>query len=336
MRASVLLGALVAAAAAAAVYGQTPSAARPVPAESRAVDADLALVDEYCASCHDDDKKKGGFSFEAFDLAHPASECGTGGEDHPEASHRPDAPRRARASGPGGLAGVRLVAGESSSMPSRGRDPGRPLLHRLNRTEYRNAIRDLLDLDVDTAKLLPADNVTQGFDNMSEALTVTPTLMDAYASAAGKIARLAVGDPAASVTVDTYRLPTNFSQTRHVDGTPPGTRGGIAVLYNFPADAEYVFKASLVFTRNTFLFGSTIAGEQLEIAVDGERVALFDINPLMKGVDNNLETHAGQGRRPARTRFPPHSSTRTTVRSTTSCAGPSARSATTSSDRRRG
>jgi len=170
------------------------------------------------------------------------------------------------------------------------RDPGRPLLHRLNRTEYRNAVRDLLDLDIDAEKLLPADNVTQGFDNLSEALTVTPTLMDAYASAAGKIARMAVGDPKASVTVETYRLATNFSQTRHVAGTPPGTRGGLAVLYNFPADGEYVFRASLFFTRNTFLFGSTIAGEQIEIAVDGARVGLFDINPLMKGTDNNLET----------------------------------------------
>ena len=81
-------------------------------------------------------------------------------------------------------------------------------------------------------------------------------------------------------------------------------------VYNFPADGEYVFKASLVFTRNTFLFGSTIAGEQLEIAVDGERVALFDINPLMKGVDNNLRDAAGQGRRPARIRSPPRSSPR--------------------------
>jgi hypothetical protein len=169
-------------------------------------------------------------------------------------------------------------------------DPGRPLLHRLNRTEYHNAVHDLLDLDVDTEVLLPADNVTQGFDNMSEALTVTPTLMDAYASAAGTIARLAVGDPGVSVSVATYRLPTNFSQTRYVEGAPLGTRGGTAVLYNFPADGDYVFKASLFFTRNTFLFGATIAGEQLEIAVDGARVALFDVDPLMKGSDNDLET----------------------------------------------
>jgi hypothetical protein len=254
-----------------------------------AIERDSAFVDRYCISCHDDTDKDGGFSFEQFDLSHPETNAARAekiilkirtGLMPPAGRKRPDeGALRAFAS----ALGARLDA----ATPA---DPGRPLLHRLNRTEYHNAIRDLLDLDVDTDTLLPPDNVTQGFDNMSQALTVTPTLMDAYASAAGKIARLAVGDPEASVGVSTYRLPTNLSQTRHVDGAPLGTRGGIAVRYNFPADGEYVFKAALFFTRNTFLFGSTIAGEQLEIAVDGARAGLFDINPLMKNADNNLET----------------------------------------------
>ncbi len=295
MKASFLPGALLAAIVVVA-HGQAPgtatSAVTPqtsAPDVSSDVAADAALAQQYCAKCHGGRNKSGGFSLDALDLAHPGANAAQAekvilkirtGLMPPARAPRPDAP---------------VLQAFATSLASRidaesARDPGRPLLHRLNRTEYRNAVRDLLDLDIETGQLLPADNVTQGFDNMSEALTVTPTLMDAYASAAGKIARLAVGDPGASVTVDIYRLPTNFSQTRYVDGAPLGTRGGIVVHYNFPVDAEYVFKASLFFTRNTFLFGSTIAGEQLEVAIDGARVGLFNINPLMLGDDNDFET----------------------------------------------
>jgi mono/diheme cytochrome c family protein len=274
-----LISALV---ATAVVYGHAQATSGPAKAER-------ALVEQYCAGCHNERNNSGGFSFSQLDLAHPALNADQAekvilkvrtGLMPPAGRPRPSA------------AALQAFASalEARVDAEAKLDPGRPLLHRLNRAEYRNAVRDLLDLDVDVENLLPPDNITQGFDNMSEALTVTPTLMDAYVTAAGKVSRLAVGDPDASPTVDLYRLPTNFSQSRHVEGTPLGTRGGMAVLYNFPADADYVFKASLVFTRNTFLFGSTIAGEQLEIAVDGERIALFDINPLMKGVDNNLET----------------------------------------------
>ena len=251
--------------------------------------ADQALIERSCVRCHNDRNKSGGLSFSDFDLAHPARNAELAEKVilkvrtglMPPAGHpRPDAAAlNAFASALEGR-----VDAESQL------DPGRPLLHRLNRAEYQNVIRDLLDLDVDVEALLPPDNVTQGFDNMSEALTVTPTLMDAYVATAGKVSRLAVGDPKASATVALFRLPTNLSQTRYVEGAPFGTRGGLAVGHVFPADAEYSFRASLVFTRNTFLFGSTITGEQLEIAIDGERVGLFNINPLMKGSDNNFET----------------------------------------------
>jgi hypothetical protein len=281
---ALLLGGLLVTGAV-SVQSQSPVTATPAPAIAN----ETALVDRYCLRCHDDTERSGEFSFEHFDLAHPGTDAAHAekvilkirtGLMPPAGRPRPDAATLQA------LASTLADRIDAEAAP----DPGRPLLHRLNRVEYHNAIRDLLDLDVDPETLLPPDNVTQGFDNMSQALTVTPTLMDAYASAAGKIARLAVGDPDVSVSVDTYRLPTNLSQTRYVDGAPLGTRGGMAVRYNFPADGDYVFKASLVFTRNTFLFGATIAGEQLEIAVDGTRVALFDINPLMKSVDNNLET----------------------------------------------
>jgi hypothetical protein len=113
-------------------------------------------------------------------------------------------------------------------------------LHRLNRTEYKNVIRDLLALDVNVQSLLPPDDMSQGYDNMSDVLTVSPTLLDGYIRAAGKLSRLAVGDPGAAPAVETYVVPQAISQLRHVEGAPFGTRGGLVVRHHFPADAEYV------------------------------------------------------------------------------------------------
>ncbi len=168
-------------------------------------------------------------------------------------------------------------------------NPGHPALHRLNRTEYGNSVHDLLGLDIDPAAYLPADDMSHGFDNMAEVLNVSPTLMEGYVRAAGKISRLAVGDPGASPLVETYHVPSTFSQTHHVEGAPYGTRGGIVVRHNFPADGEYSFRLTLYFTTNTLLFGTYQKGEQIEVSVNGERVALLDVNPRMK-VDDDLRT----------------------------------------------
>ena len=249
------------------------------------------FVSRYCAACHNDKLKSGGLSFAQVDLA-PAGQ-------NAEQLERVILMLRTGMMPPSGMPrpkadAVNAFATDLETRIDRAAgghpNPGAPALHRLNRAEYRNSVHDLLGLGVDVETLLPADNITHGFDNMSEALTVTPTLMEAYVRAAGKISRLAVGDPGMQPIVDTYRVATNFSQIRHVEGTPFGTRGGISVIHNFPADAEYVFRMTLVFTRNTFLFGSTMDGEQLEVSVNGKRVALLDINPLMKTGDNDLRT----------------------------------------------
>src|SRR5207237_6662702 len=116
-----------------------------------------------------------------------------------------------------------------------------PGLHRLNRTEYANAIRDLLALEVDATKFLPPDDSTHGFDNMAGTLTMSPALMEAYLSAAGKISRLAIGD-VASATQAVFDLPPDTAQNYHVEGLPFGTRGGTLIKYQFPADGEYSFK----------------------------------------------------------------------------------------------
>ena len=163
-------------------------------------------------------------------------------------------------------------------------NPGRPILHRLNRSEYANAIRDLLGIEIETEKLLPPDDMSQGYDNMSDVLTVSPTLLESYIKAAGKISRLAVGDSGASPIVETYPVPLKVSQLHYVEGTPFGTRGGLAVTHNFPADGDYVIRSSLYFRSLGPLFGDNkpAEGEQLEVAVNGERIALFDINRKMK------------------------------------------------------
>ena len=152
-----------------------------------------------------------------------------------------------------------------------------PGLHRLNRAEYGAAIRDLLAVDVDATQFLPADDSSRGFDNQAGTLGLSPALLEAYLSAAGRISRLVVGsETTPSQTL--YRLPEDLNQNYHVEGLPFGTRGGTLIEHFFPADGEYtirVFAVTLGNMGNFRPFGE-IRGEQLEVLVDGERVALFD------------------------------------------------------------
>ncbi len=269
----------------------------PSPAEpsqtpgAMSVEARETFVNEHCVYCHDESLRTGGFSFGDVDLAHP--------DQNAEQVEKVILKLRTGMMPPAGAprpnpdtvnAFTLALEADIDRVAAADPNPGTPYLHRLNRTEYANAILELLALEIDSESLLPADTRSQGFDNISEVLTVSPTLMEAYVRAAGKIGRLAVGDPGMSPIEETYRLGTNFSQIRHVEGTPFGTRGGIARTHNFPADGEYIFRMLLVFTRNTFLFGSTMYAEQLEVAVNGERVALFDIDPLMTAGENDLRT----------------------------------------------
>jgi hypothetical protein len=149
-----------------------------------------------------------------------------------------------------------------------------PGLHRLNRTEYTNAIRDLLALNVDAAAFLPPDDASHGFDNMAGTLTTSPALMEAYLSAAGKISRLAVGTETAP-TLAVFDAPHDTSQNAYVEGLPFGTRGGMLIEHEFPADGNYVFTVKGMTGYFTAVLGN-VRGEQLEVTVDGSRVYLFD------------------------------------------------------------
>ena len=136
-----------------------------------------------------------------------------------------------------------------------------PALHRLNRTEYANAIRDLLALDVNVNTLLPADGSSQGFDNLAEALAVSPSLIQGYVSAAMKISRLAVGDRSLAPTQTTFAPPSGLAQDRHIDGLPLGTRGGVVFKHMFPLDAEYEFS-----------MGGRGGGPGVDLTLDGTQV----------------------------------------------------------------
>ncbi len=248
-----------------------------------------AAIAQNCAGCHNDKLKSGGLSFTALDLDHPEHNA----KDWEKAILKiragmmPPAGAKRDSVAINGLASyLENSLDQSASLHP---NPGKPALHRLNRAEYANSVRDLLGIEIDPSAWLPADDMSHGFDNMSEVLNISPTLMDGYVRAAGKISRLAVGDPNASPQEETYHLASTFSQTHHVEGTPLGTRGGIVFTHNFPADGDYTFRMTLYFTTNTLLFGTYEKNEQLEVAVNGEKVALIPGNPRMK-VDDDLRT----------------------------------------------
>ena len=151
--------------------------------------------------------------------------------------------------------------------------PGRPLVHRLNRAEYANAIRDLLALEIDPAPLLPADDSSAGFDNVADVLGLSPVLLESYLSAAGRISALAIGDPKTPPMGEVYRVRQDASQSRHVEGLPLGTVGGFTIRRNIPLDGEYEFKVRLFRTNLGTMRGLEFP-HQLEISVDGARVHL--------------------------------------------------------------
>ena len=260
---------------------------QPVAAQTASVDGQ-AVLKRYCLGCHSGRTPSAGLSLEHVDPTDPVADVETfekillklqTGMMPPAGSLQPDADTRRSL-----IADLESRIDETyDAEPS----PGRPVLHRLNRAEYGNAVRDLLGVEVDVEGLLPADDMSQGYDNMSDVLTVSPTLLESYLVAAGKISRMVMGDPDAMPSVDTYVVPQAVSQMRHVPGTPFGTRGGVAVRHHFPADGDYVFRLSFYFASIGALFGDNIPaeGEQIEIAVNGERVALLDMDRKLRTTD---------------------------------------------------
>ncbi|HZM94046.1 MAG TPA: DUF1592 domain-containing protein [Vicinamibacterales bacterium] len=221
-----------------------------------------AFLTQYCFGCHNQRAKIAGLALDTLDLAKAGSDAETWekvvkkirtGMMPPSGARRPE---RAALDG---------FAAQLEARLDKAVDPNAalvtPALHRLNRTEYANAIRDLLGLDVDVNVLLPADGSSQGFDNLAEALAVSPSLIQGYVSAAMKISRLAVGDKTMGPSQVTYSPPPDLAQDRHIDGLPLGTRGGMLIHHTFPLDAEY-----------DFALGGRGGGPGIDITLDGEQV----------------------------------------------------------------
>jgi cytochrome c553 len=248
------------------------------------VDAQNALVSSSCSTCHDDEGKPGGLSLEHFDAAKIEQNADVaekmikklraGMMPPPTVTDRPPAATLAAFA----TALETTIDSAAALHPT----PGHRMFQRLTRIEYERAVHDVLGLDVDVNAFLPPDTISAGFDNIADAQQLSPTLLEGYLRAAAKISNLAVGDRSASPTEATYKVPRTESQTGHVDGTPWGTRGGIAVDHTFQADGEYSFRIMLHGTPTGQLFGSVFSrNEQIDLSVDGERVALLDINYRM-------------------------------------------------------
>jgi len=240
-----------------------------IPAGPPSPAVEKAVLNQYCVSCHNDKLKTGNFSMQNVDL-------NTVG-DHPEMWENVILKLRAGMMPPSGV--VRPPLDQYNALrdwleaqvdkKATGRsNPGSIVLHRLNRTEYANAIRDLLGLQTDVTVLLPPDDSARGFDNVAGSLTISPALLESYMSASTKIARMAVGYWK-SPTEAAYISPVDASQNQHIEGLPLGTRGGMLVRHTFPADGNYHFEVQNLGN------GVFIPGQQFEILVDGERVHTF-------------------------------------------------------------
>jgi mono/diheme cytochrome c family protein len=253
-----------------------PVATQTTPATTQASGSDQALVQKYCITCHNARAKTGGLSLEDANPAEAAAHPDVwekvamklrGGMMPPQGMPRPDAATLE--------ALAATVEKTIDERALRSPDPGHKPVHRLNRTEYGNAVRDLLDIDIDVTSLLPADDESHGFDNIAGVLRISPSLLEQYLAAARTISSLAVGTETDLVRAD-YRVPPDDGQEDHVEGLPLGTRGGLLFKHNFPQDAEYEFSIKLLRNIVGYLTGLEFA-HQVEISVDGERVFVAQV-----------------------------------------------------------
>ncbi len=244
-----------------------------------------ALLDQYCVTCHNERAKTAGLMLDKMDIEHVADGAETwekvirklrGGMMPPIGRPRPASDDV-----------YKLISWLETSLDRAGLakpNPGRATIHRLNRTEYGNAIRDLLSLEIDVADLLPADDESNGFDNIADVLKLSPSLLEQYLSASRKISSLVVGDPSIPVVTQRYAMPPDISQEDHIEGLPLGTRGGMLVRHNFPLDGQYDFRVFLL--RNIIGYMKGLEWpHQLEITIDGERVF---IAPVGGAEDNKM------------------------------------------------
>jgi hypothetical protein len=237
-------------------------------------------IRQYCLSCHNDMMERGGLSLASFDAADAAQQAPlaekmvrklrAGMMPPKEARQKPDAVTR--------MALVTALETTLDAAAEANPNPGRRAFQRLNRAEYAAAIRSLFGLDIDVSTYLPADTISASFDNIADVQMPSATVMQGYMRAAAHVSRVAVGDPAADPSSTTYDVPRTQSQKERVDGAPFGTRGGTVVTHNFPADGRYTFNMLLHGEPTGALFARTVGDIRMEVAIDGERVALVEVD----------------------------------------------------------
>jgi hypothetical protein len=250
--------------------------------------AERALLDQYCVTCHNQQLKTAGLLLDKADVNDIPGGAATwekvvmklrAGMMPPLGRPKPDQ-----------SAVDAMVLDLEKKLDEAARthpDPGRASLHRLNRTEYGNAIRDLLGLQIDVRELLPPDDESNGFDNIADVLKISPSLLEQYLSASRKISALAVGDMTMAPVTQIYRVPPDRAQDRHIEGLPLGTRGGLLIKENFPLDAEY--EIHIVLLRNVLGYMKGLEWpHQIELTVDGERVFLRGVG----GDEDNRDSDA--------------------------------------------
>jgi hypothetical protein len=270
------------------------SATKPASMQAPTAHADYnGLVKKYCVGCHNDRNKDraGSLTLASFDIAKAGQDA--------DVTERMIRKLQASMMPPPGMPRpdpatyqnfIRTLETTVDAHAKANPNPGGRTFQRLNRPEYSRAIKDLLDLEVDASKWLPLDTMSANFDNIADEQALSPALLDAYLNAAADISRMAIGDKTAPSIAHTYTNPTYMSQHPwdHVQGAPFGTRGGMVVNHVFPADGEYQFEM-------TFNSGENTRFEDIDISIDGERVALVSYELI------NIAGADGRGQTPLRT-----------------------------------
>ena len=241
------------------------------------------MVQRYCMACHNDALLTGNLSLMGFEV-----------EKAPEMAETAERMIRKLRAGMMPPAGMPRPGGDTLMMlvreletridedAARNPNPGWRTFQRLNRAEYANAVRDLLGLEIDVGTFLPLDTKSANFDNIADVQMPSATVMEGYMRAANHISRMALGDPDAEPNSTRYRLPRTASQKDRVEGAPFGTRGGVSVIHNFPADGKYVFHIQPYPAVEGEVFGRTFGNVQIEVSIDGARVAFDDRGSLGK------------------------------------------------------
>jgi mono/diheme cytochrome c family protein len=250
-----------------------------VSAQATAAAEGRALVDRYCAGCHNDRLKVGGLTLDGLNPAEPGP--------HADVWEKVALKLRTGAMPPGGrprpepAASAVFVTALEAALDRAAQshpNPGRSVVHRLNRTEYANAVRDLLAVEIDPRAILPGDDADKnGFDNIADILSISPVLLERYMAAARQISRVAVGRDVAVSRITRYDVPKMLQQDERLgDDLPFGSRGGLAVRHHFPVDGEYLIKVRL--QRNLYdLIRGIGRAHRLDVRLDGARLAVFSI-----------------------------------------------------------